>query len=259
MDGLYELAVKNIIFSVILFIFGYWFAKKLGYAVERKSLKRFSKHHAALIRRLIFYVSFLGFAFCALQQLGFHLGVLIGAAGVLSVALGFASKTAASNFISGVFLIIERPFSIGDTIAVKGITGTVETIDLLSTKIRTPDALSVRVPNETMIGSEITNLSFYPTRRIEFLIGVGYDVDIARAKHVFLDCAHQHEKVLEEPAPDVRIHALADSAIELKCMAWVAREDFGAVKSALQEQLKTAYDREKIAIPYPQLAVHQAS
>src|SRR5690606_3033117 len=121
--------------------------------------------------------------------LGFSLSVLLGAAGVLSVALGFASQTSASNLISGLFLIGEQPFQLGDTIKVGNTTGEVLSIDLLSVKLRTFDNLYVRIPNESLIKSEMTNLTRFPIRRFDLLIGVAYKENISQVRQIMQNVA----------------------------------------------------------------------
>jgi len=115
-------------------------------------------HQEILVRRVVFYGVAGLFVASALSDLGVDLSILLGAAGILTVALGFASQTSASNIISGLFLIGEKPFAVGDVIRVSGTVGEVISIDLMSVKLRTFDNLFVRIPNETMIKTEVTNL-----------------------------------------------------------------------------------------------------
>jgi len=219
--------------------------------------KRFSRHHAMLIRRLIFYTLFLMFAFTALQQLGFKINVLLGAAGVFTVALSFASQTAASNFVSGVFLLFERPFKIGDTIEVKNFQGTVDAIDLLSTKIRTADNTLVRIPNEVIMKSEVVNTSFFKTIRISIAITVVYKSEVERVKAVLLALAKDCDDILTEPAAQVIVNNITDYALELKLMVWTKTSRATKVKNLLYELIKERFDQENIEIPSPKITTHQ--
>ncbi|MCC5791557.1 MAG: mechanosensitive ion channel family protein [Legionellaceae bacterium] len=257
MQWLSTLPLKSIFYAILLFVVGLMIAKRTAQFAEKYTMKHFSRHQASLVRRLIFYTIFLGFLVSALQQLGFNLTVLIGAAGVLTVAISFASQTAASNLISGIFMIFERPFLIGDFIEVKGIGGTVDAIDLLSTKLKTPDNRVVRIPNETMIKSEITNLSYFPTRRIDLLIDISYKNDIDAARQVLLELARECTTVLPEPPPTVLLSSFAESSIQLKYMLWVERANVISTRSLLQEKIKTRFDEAGIEIPYPQLTLHR--
>lgn len=170
----------------LLFIIGFLAASLLSRAVYKVCLKRFSPHHASLSRRLVYWLVLALFVASGLKQLGFNLGVLLGAAGVLSVAIGFASQTSVSNLISGLFLIGERPFQIGDTIQVGNTTGEILSIDLLSIKLRTFDNLFVRIPNESLIKTEVINLTRFPIRRLDLKIGVAYKENINQVRQVLL-------------------------------------------------------------------------
>ncbi|MFT6270035.1 MAG: small-conductance mechanosensitive channel [Alphaproteobacteria bacterium] len=124
-----------------------------------------------------------------MKELGFDLSVVLGAAGIFSVAIGFASQTSASNLISGLFLMMERPFSVGDIIRVESTTGEVISIDLLSVKIRTFDNLFVRIPNESRIKTQVTTLTRFPIRRADLQIGIAYKEDIERVKEILNNVA----------------------------------------------------------------------
>jgi small conductance mechanosensitive channel len=211
-----------------------------------------------LMRRLIFYVLFILFLISALNHLGFKLSVLLGAAGIFTVAIGFASQTAASNLVSGIFLLFEQPFKAGDTIQVNNITGTVDSIDLLSTKIKTADNLLVRLPNEALIKSNITNISYFPTRRFDIIIGVSYDSPIDKAKSLLIKLATEHKLILKTPEPRVIIENFADSAIELKLQAWTKNKDNLTAKNELKEEIKATFDKENIDIPFPQVTIHKS-
>ncbi|WP_419420582.1 mechanosensitive ion channel family protein [Legionella sp. D16C41] len=247
----------NILYALGSIIIGYFIAKKVSSLARSTICKRFSQHQAMLTQRLIFHILLALFFVNAIQELGFNLKVLLGTAGIITVALGFASQTAASNLISGLFLLFEHPFRVGDTIDVKGIIGTVVSIDLLSTKLRSSDGKLVRVPNETMIKSEITNLSFFPTRCAEISISVAYSCDITFIKKILLELANECEEVLPDPEPKVIINNFAASGVELKLQAWVKNDALSATKDYLQELIKKRFDQEGIEIPFPQLTIHQ--
>ena len=239
----------NTLYAVGLFIAGYFLAKRLALFAERSLSKRFTRHQTMLIRRCVFYAVFIVFAITSLQHIGFHLSVLLGAAGVFTVAISFASQTAASNLISGIFLLFEHPFKVGDTIEVKGITGVVDSIDLLSTKLKTPDNKLVRIPNEGLIKSEITNLSYFATRRLDIIVSVAYECTISQVKSILMEIAEQCEHVLKDPAPNITINNFANSAVELKFMVWVNTNEISATRNFLQETIKQQFDTAGIITP----------
>lgn len=242
--------------AAILLLSGFLVASMASRAVNRFFSKNFSQHHIVLFKRLVYWLILALFVASALKQLGFSLSVLLGAAGVLSVALGFASQTSASNLISGLFLIGEKPFQLGDTIKVGTTTGEVLSIDLLSVKLRTFDNLFVRIPNETLIKSEVTNLTRFPIRRFDLLLGVAYKEQIATVRQVLMDVADKNPLCLDEPAPMFLFLGFGDSALNIQFSVWSKRENFRDLRNSLQEEVKLAFDCAGIDIPFPQRTVH---
>jgi small-conductance mechanosensitive channel len=155
-------------------------ARFASQAIRRLFRNSASPHIAMVAQRGTYYLLLAIFVMWALYELGFSLGVLLGAAGILTVAVGFASQTSMSNLISGLFLIGEKPFEIGDLIKVDQTVGEVLSIDLLSIKLRTFDNTYVRIPNETIIKTQVSTLTKFPIRRVDLQLGVAYKEDIAR-------------------------------------------------------------------------------
>ena len=141
---------------------------------------------AFFVRTAIYYGGLAVMIAIVLNQLGFKLGALLGAAGVAGIAIGFAAQTTLSNLISGLFIIGERPFAVGDVILIGTTRGTVESIDLLSVKLRTFDNLLIRIPSETLLKQEVTNVTRYPIRRFDLTLGVAYKEDVYRVVEVTL-------------------------------------------------------------------------
>ena len=235
---------------IILFV-GYLLAKVFSALLLRSLRKRTSPHHAMLLRRVSFYAVVGVFSAWALVSTGFELGILLGAAGVLTVALGFASQTSATNIISGLFLIGEKPFAIGDIIRVGTITGEVLSIDLLSVKIRTFDNLFVRIANENLIKSDITNLSRFPIRRIDTQIRVGYREDLKRVVEVLKGVASDNPLCLQEPKPLFIFNLFEESCISFQYSVWTLQENYLDVKNMLFIEIKCAFDAHGIEIPMP--------
>lgn len=198
------------------------------------------------------------FSAAALHQLGFNLSVLLGAAGILSVAIGFASQTSAANLISGLFLLGERTIQVGDLIQVGARTGEVLSVDLLSVKLRTFDNLYVRIPNEMLIKNEMVNLTKFPIRRFDLKVGIAYDTDIAHAREVLLAVADANPICLEEPKPIVIQLGFAESSIDLQLSVWATREKFGDLRNAIQEEVKRGLDAADIQIPFPHRTLYLA-
>lgn len=256
MDLLTKIQWLHIVTAICTFFFGFFLARAVAVRSEKALQKKISAHQAMLVRRLIFYLLFILFFISALRQVGFQLSVILGAAGIFTVAIGFASQTAASNLVSGIFLLFEQPFKAGNTIEVNGITGTVYSIDLLSTKLKTADGLLVRIPNESMIKANITNISYFPVRRFEITVGVAYNTPIEKVKSLLLKIAQEQDLVLETPEPQVLVSNYADSAIELRLRAWTQNVDNFTAKNEVMESIKTAFDEAQIEIPFPQLEIN---
>jgi len=234
-------------------------AGRLLGALARRVVQRSAKPtFAPMARRATFYVVFGMAVAAALDQLGFDLTVLLGAAGVLTVALGFASQTSASNLISGLFLMLEGSVAVGDVLKVGDTTGEVVSVDLLSVKLRTFDNLLVRVPNESLVKAEITNLTRFPIRRIALKVGVAYREDLDRVRRVLQSVAEAHPAVLREPAPKLLILGFLDSAIDLQFNAWTRREAFWDVQTDLYQAVREAFAAEGIEIPFPQRTLSAA-
>jgi small-conductance mechanosensitive channel len=212
-----------------------------------------------IARRATFY-GLLGLVLAStLRELGFELGVLLGAAGVLTVALGFASQTSASNLISGLFLIVERPFVVGDAIRIEDVTGEVLSIDLLSVKIRTFDNLFVRVPNESIIKSRVTTLTHFPIRRMDLEIGVAYREDLDRVRLVLLDLAHRDPYIFVEPEPLFLFKGFGASSLDIQFSVWARRENFIHTRTRFLMDVKREFDRQGIEIPFPHVSLYTGS
>lgn len=245
--------------GVILILAGWLIARLLSGAFVRAMQHRLTPHQLLLGRRTIFYFLLILFTLSGLREMGFKLSVLLGAAGVLSVAIGFASQTSASNLISGLFLIGEGPFSIGDFIRVGQNEGEVLSIDLLSVKLRTGDNLYVRIPNEQLIKSEVINLTRFPIRRLNLPIGIAYKEDIGKVREVLLEVARQNPLCLNEPAPSIIVQGFGASSVDLMFYVWTRRENFLIMRDSMQEAIKRAFDEAGIEIPFPQVSVHAGS
>ncbi len=245
--------------ALLLLVGGAVAVRALTASAGRAAQARWNPQAAMLARRTVSLVGWTLLGASVLRQLGFELSVLMGAAGVLTVAAGFASQTAASNLISGLFLIGERPFVVGDVIRVDAVTGEVTDIDLVSVKLRTFDNLLVRVPNETLLKSQITNITHYPIRRVDLQLGVAYHEDIERVIEVLQDLAFREPLCLDEPEPLVIHKGFGDSAVLLQFSVWAARTNFLDVRTRLQIEIKKAFDEAGIEIPFPHRTIYASS
>ncbi|WP_286240804.1 mechanosensitive ion channel family protein [Neptuniibacter halophilus] len=242
--------------ALLFIVVGFVIARLASRFFRRVSEKKLSTHHQLLGSMLVFYLLFIIFLLSGLRELGFSMSVLLGAAGVLSVAVGFASQTSASNLISGLFLIAEKPFEIGDVLKLSEFTGEVIAIDLLSIKLKTFDNLMIRVPNETLIKTTFVNMSRYPIRRVDLVIGIAYNEDIERARQVLLAAVQNHPRALESPDPFCIVTLFNASSVDLQLSVWVVRSELREGRSELLVACKEALDKANIEIPYPHTSLY---
>jgi small-conductance mechanosensitive channel len=241
--------VLNLVSATVIVLAGLFISRRANKPIDR--LTQLDAQQRIIFGKIARYGVLALTAAAALSQLGFDLRVVLGAAGVLTVAVGFAAQTSASNLISGIFLMIERPFVNGDVVQVGDIQGEVVTIDLLSTKLRTAANLMVRIPNETMVKSNIVNFSYFPIRRVEFSIGVGYGSDLGQVERLLREAAETHPLCLEEPEPVFMFQSFGDSAINVQIHVWTVTANVQQVKNDLNVDIKTRFDAAGIDIPYP--------
>jgi small-conductance mechanosensitive channel len=213
--------------------------------------RHYSPQQAMVVGKFILYPGFLLLVVLALLEVGFNLTPLLGAAGVVGIAVGFASQTSVSNVISGFFLIGEKPFQVDDVIQVGDTVGRVLSIDTLSVKLRTFDNRFIRIPNETIVKSQVTTVTRFPIRRLDVNVGVAYKEDIPSVREVLLDVARLNPRALMEPEPVVFFDGYGDSSLDLRLTVWTMRENFFTLKNTLLEEIKARFDAEGIEIPFP--------
>ncbi len=232
----------------ILFALSGWARRGIG--------RRYAPQHGLIAGKLVFYPGVVVLTISILSELGFGLAPLLGAAGIVGIAIGFASQTSVSNVISGLFLIAERPFQVDDVIQVGDTTGRVLSIDTLSVKLRTFDNRFVRIPNETIVKSQVTTVTRFPIRRLDLQVGVAYRSDVPTVRRALLEAAARNPRALMEPAPQVFFEGYADSAMEFRLAVWVVRERFLELKNSLLEEIRIRFEEEGIEIPFPHRTLH---
>lgn len=216
---------------------------------------KLSAQSEQLIQRSVYYIGILILLVSVLNEFGFKLSALLGAAGVFGIAIGFASQTSISNIISGIFLISEKPFMIGDTVQIGPTTGTIDSIDLLSIKLKTPDNRFVRVPNETMIKTEVINNTRFALRRVNIKLSVAYKEDLKRVISILDEIALAEPLAKPEPAHVVLVDGFSDSGIDLTFGVWCDTLSYWDIKNALMISINERFDSENIEIPYPRVPV----
>jgi small conductance mechanosensitive channel len=192
----------------------------------------------------------------ALGALGVQTASFIAIIGAAGLAVGFALQGSLSNFASGVMLIIFRPFKSGDYVEAGGTSGSVESIQIFNTTLKTPDNKVVIVPNSQITSDKIVNYSAMDKRRIDFVFGIGYDDNIKKAKDILEKIIAEDDRILKDPAPVVAVLELGDSSVNFAVRPWVNTADYWAVFFDITEKVKLTFDENNISIPYPQRDVH---
>ncbi len=247
--------VSLLVRVVLILVLGIPLVRLLRKLVRRLVKDRLSLQSEQLVVRAVYYISILIIVISVLNEFGFKLSALLGAAGVFGIAIGFASQTSVSNIISGIFLISEKPFIIGDIVQIGSTLGTIISIDLLSIKLKTEDGKYVRVPNETMIKTEVINITKYPHRRVTITVGVSYQSDLPKVLGVLQDIAAQNPLALQDPEPLVQIDSFGESSVNIKFGVWTNQENVIILRNALMLGIKERFDIEDIEIPYPYMNV----
>jgi small conductance mechanosensitive channel len=251
--------LRLVVALLILFI-GNKLAKKLGDFLGRILEKRsIDPTLIPFIRGIVHYLLLAVIVIAALGQLGINVTSFLAILGAAGLAIGLALKDSLSNFASGVMLIIFRFFKVGDYVTVAGTSGTVETINIFNTELVTPDNQKIFVPNSSIMGSEIVNVTANDTRRLDLMVGISYQDDIERAKSVIKGVLDAEPRLLEEPEPVIAVSELGESSVNLVIRPWVKTSEYWPVRFDLIEKIKTTLDQEGITIPFPQMDVHMNS
>jgi small conductance mechanosensitive channel len=255
-----DLAIENgphILLALVLLVVGRLLAKWIT-AIAQRGFQRANVERTlrGFLGNLIYYALMVGVLIAAAGEVGIQTTSFLAILGAAGLAIGLALKDSLSNFASGVMLILFRPFTVGDFVTAGGVTGKVEQITLFSTIMHTPDNQKQIVPNAGITKGVITNVNAEPIRRIDLLIGIGYDDDIRLAKTTLEDLAKAELRVLIDPAPAIGVSELGDSSVKLYMCSWVKTEDYGSVRSDLMEAIKLSFEQKGISFPYPQRDVH---
>ncbi len=246
---LMELGWLRFVIFILLGFIGSWLVKRLMRPLHHKG-----KLPAQVLRMLQTALVILVWVFVSIQALhavGVDLISVLGAAGVVGIAVGFASQTTLSNFISGIFLVGERSVSLGDYIRVNGVEGSVEAINLLSVSLRQGDNSLIRIPIEDLIKNPMVNITGDHMRRIDFDLGVDYSSDLKQVRECILRVVQEQPLLVPTPAPVVLFSGFGDSSLNLHIGAWCRTRDYHEARFHFAHALLAAFAKEGINIPFP--------
>jgi small conductance mechanosensitive channel len=249
--------LANIILAILIFIIGQWIARIVMLSIQRLMRNaRVDETLIAFLSNMVYWALMVLVTLSALSQLGINttsFAAIIAAAGL---AIGLALQGTLSNFASGVMIILFKPFRVGDSIQAGGTKGTVEAIRIFDTLFRTPDNVLILVPNSSISASTITNYSAKPTRRVDLVIGCGYNDDFRAVKQFLEETVASDDRILDDPAPIVEVESLAESCVNFNVQVWVKSGDVGGIKAYLLETIKLGFDERGFTFPFPSRDVY---
>jgi len=256
----HQLALEHgprLVAAIVILLLG-WFLARLVTGVQRRALARTKVEPtlANFVTKLSYVALMALVAIAAVSKLGVETASFVALLGAAGFAVGFALQGSLGNFAAGVMLMIFRPFRAGDFVEAAGTTGTVQEVGIFATIFTTPDNKKVIVSNSAITSGNITNYSAMPTRRIDLVFGISYGDDMRKAKDILRRVVAAEPRVLADPPVQIAVSELGDSSVNLVCRPWVATADFWAVRFALIEAAKEAFDAEGVTIPFPQRDVH---
>ena len=254
--------VIGFLIKVVLALLGFWIGTKIIKGIVKVIRKSMVRHDTeagvtSFLCTLIHYA--LDFVLIMFILGGFGLsGSIIAVLGSAGLTVGLALQGSLSNFAGGVLIILLKPFVVGDYImdSASGQEGTVADVSIFYTRLLTVDNKMINIPNGTLSNATITNVSRMEKRRVDLIVGVAYDSDLAKVKAVLQNIALTDEAVLKDEPIDVFVDALADSSVNMGLRVWVKNEDYWTTKWRIQERIKTSFDEQNISIPFPQVDVN---
>ena len=258
-DLVYTYAPK-LLGAIVVYIIGNmiikWMVKRIDKVMEKRetddSLKPFLRSLFGALLKTLLIISVLG-------MLGVEMTSFIAILGAAGLAVGLALQGSLANFAAGFLMIIFRPFRVGDFIEGAGVAGVVESIQIFTTTLRTGDNKTIIIPNAKLSGDNIINYSAKETRRVDMTVGVAYDADLSKVKHVLNDIIAKESRIHADPAPQVAVAELADSSVNFVVRVWTNTADYWGVKFDVTETIKNRFDEEGIGIPFPQRDIHIVS
>lgn len=245
--------LKALVLIVLVFIVASWAKKIVGKAVRKAKVE---ETLARFLSNMTRYAVLIAGGVATLGTIGVETASFAALLAAVGFAIGMAMSGMLGNIAAGIMLLFFRPFKVGDVVNAGGVMGKIFEIGLFTTVFDTPDNRRIIVPNNSIFGDTIENVSHHATRRVDVVVGTDYGADIDKAREVLLAAAKSSESVLQDPEPAVVLTGLGGSSIDWAVRVWVNSADFWAVKDRLTRDVKYALDNAEIGIPFPQMDVH---
>jgi len=247
----------KVVAALAIFIIGRWIAKGFRKLIRKvMDNRKIDPTIVGFVANLSYILLLTFFVVAALGQLGIQTTSFIAILGAAGLAIGLALQGSLANFAAGFLMIIFRPFKVGDYIEGAGVAGTVEIIQIFTTQLKSPDNKTIIVPNAKLTADNIVNYTTKGTRRMDMVVGIGYESDIDKAKAILEELVSHDERVLKDPPHTIAVSELADSSVNFVVRPWVSVPDYWNLWFDLTEKIKKRFDEEGISIPFPQRDVH---
>lgn len=251
--------LPRLAFALVIFLVGIYIAKLVSRLVHRGLVARKIKLQIVqVITRITYWSTVILITTIALQTIGFNLSAFLAGLGILGFTVGFALQDVSKNFIAGLLLLLSQPFDVGDVIEVNGYSGTVQSIELRATEMKTLDGKHVQIPNADVLTNPLTNFTRNKLRRIELSVGIAYGTDLEKVRRVTLETIRNVPGVLEDPAPTFVYREFGDSAINFTLYYWIDQTNtlFLDMSDSGFVAVESAFAREQIEIPFPVRTVY---
>jgi small-conductance mechanosensitive channel len=242
----------DVIKSILILFITVILVRILTLYIRRLLKDRVDKDQVGIITKVVSYSIIFIALISILPHLGIPLRGLTLTGGIVGIILGFASQTVVSNFISGIFLIIEKPLKIGDQVEIDGVTGFVEDVRIISTTLRTYEGIYVRIPNNMVFTTKLTNFTGNIVRRFEYSVGIRYSDDASRAIELIKELINGYSFALVEPAPQVFVDNLGDNAVNIAVRVWAPVSQWYSLKMVMLWDIKAILEKNGIEIAFPQ-------
>jgi small conductance mechanosensitive channel len=247
----------KVLLAIVVLIIGLRVIKVITRTMDRAmertqadlSLRRFLISFIGALLKIMLIIS-------VASMIGIATTSFVAIMGAAGLAVGLALQGSLANLAGGVLVLFFKPFKVGDFIETQGYLGSVHSIQIFNTVLKTPDNKTVILPNGAIAGGSLTNFSTESQRRVDMVFGIGYGDDIAKAKQVLKSLIDKDDRILKDPESMVVVSGLGDSSVNLTMRVWVNSSDYWGVFFDMQENVKLTFDKESISIPFPQRDVH---
>ena len=254
-DSLSNIHYDLILHVLILLAVGTIILRILRLILKKTVLRKSNQQNEMLVLKLFNFIGFSILLIVVLSEMGIQLTTLLGAAGVMGIALGVASQKSLGNIISGFFMVTEKSFEIGDVITVGTKTGVVHSVELLSIMLKTFDNLLIRIPHETLISTEVVNITRFHIRRMDLFFTVSYREDLNQVMEILKETGRNNLLCLDEPNPFILIKEFGESGIDFQFGIWFEKNDYVAARNSVLTDLLKNFRAAGITIPYPHITI----